>query len=153
MVDKEIFLVLGKNLHKERYRIIHEFIKFSLIGGIGMFIDLSITYIAKDIWMLPFYIARTVGFIFALTNNFLLNRRFTFANARQGSISKQYVLFFVISIIGFSVNWTISVCLYNNLAFFNFHYLLASFLGIIGGLTINFLGNKFITFNKACPTA
>jgi len=153
MAYKDFFLVSGENLHNKKYRIIFEFIKFSLIGGIGMFIDLSITYIAKDMWMLPFYIARVVGFIFALTNNFLLNRRFTFANAREGSIVKQYVSFFVISIIGFSVNWTISVCLYNNLPFFNSHYLLASFLGIIGGLTINFLGNKFITFNKIYSTA
>lgn len=118
-----------------------------------MFIDLSITYIAKDICMLPFYIARTAGFAFALTNNFILNRRFTFANAREGNIAKQYVSFFVISIIGFSINWTISVCLYNNVPFFNTHYLLASFLGIIGGLTVNFLGNKFFTFNKLCLRA
>lgn len=140
------YLLHVKRLYEYKFKTLFEFIKFSLIGCLGMFIDLSFIYIAKDIWLLPFYIARAVGFIFALTNNFLLNRRFTFATTREDNIAKQYMSFFVISILGFSVNWLISVYLYHTLPFFNSHYLIASFLGVIGGLTVNFTGNKFITF-------
>ncbi|MCK4464064.1 MAG: GtrA family protein [Candidatus Omnitrophica bacterium] len=140
------YLLHVKRLYEYKFKTLSEFIRFSLIGCSGMFIDLSFTYIAKDICLLPFYFARAIGFIFALTSNFLLNRRFTFANAREGNIAKQYMSFFVISILGFSINWLISVYLYHTLPFFNSHYLIASFLGILGGLTVNFTGNKFITF-------
>jgi len=140
------YLLHLKRLYEYKFKTLFEFIKFSLIGFLGMCVDLSFIYIAKDIWLLPFYIARAVGFVFALTSNFLLNRRFTFANAREGSLAKQYISFFVICILGFFVNWLISVYLYYNLPFFYSHYLIASFLGVLGGLTVNFTGSKFIVF-------
>jgi dolichol-phosphate mannosyltransferase len=135
-----------KRLYEYKFRTLFEFITFSMIGSLGMCIDLSFTYVAKDIWLFPFYIARAVGFVFALTSNFLLNRRFTFANAKKGRLAKQYVSFFMTCIVGFLVNWLISVYLYYHLPFFNSHYLVASFLGVLGGLTVNFAGSKFIVF-------
>jgi dolichol-phosphate mannosyltransferase len=140
------YLLHLKRLYEYKFKTLFEFIKFSLIGFLGMCVDLTFIYIAKDVWLLPFYIARAIGFIFALTSNFLLNRRFTFANAREGNLAKQYISFFVICILGFFVNWLISVCLYYNLPFFYSHYLIASFLGVLGGLTVNFTGSKFIVF-------
>jgi dolichol-phosphate mannosyltransferase len=140
------YLLHLKRLYEYKFKVLFEFVKFSLIGFLGMCVDLTFTYVAKDIWLLPFYIARAVGFVFALTSNFLLNRRFTFANAREGNLAKQYIRFFVICILGFFVNWLISVYLYYNLPFFYSHYLIASFLGVLGGLTVNFTGSKFIVF-------
>jgi len=140
------YLIHLKRLYEYKFKTLCEFIRFSFIGFLGMCVDLTLTYIAKDIWLLPFYIARAVGFVFALTSNFLLNRRFTFANARAGSLARQYICFFVICLLGFFINWLISVYLYYNLPFFYSHYLVASFLGILGGLTVNFTGSKFIVF-------
>lgn len=146
MKEQMKYLLHLKRLYEYKFKALFEFVKFSLIGSLGMCIDLSLTYVAKDMWLLPFYIARAVGFVFALTSNFLLNRRFTFANAKEGRLAKQYLSFFAICILGFFVNWLISVYLYYHLSFFNSHYLIASFLGVLGGLTVNFAGSKYIVF-------
>lgn len=140
------YLLHLKRLYEYKFKTLCEFIKFSIVGCSGMLIDLLFTYIAKDIWLLPFYIARVIGPILALTNNFFLNRRFTFANARAGNMGWQYASFVIVCIVGFLVNWLISVRLYHTVPFFASHYLIASFAGILGGLTVNFLGSKFVAF-------
>ena len=95
---------------------------------------------------IPYRISRALSFFFALTSNFSLNRRYTFSNARGGNLIKQYVTFFLVCLIGFAINWSISVYLYENVPFFHVHYLIAAFIGIMGGMIINFLGSKFFAF-------
>jgi len=140
------YLVHLKRLYEHKFTTLSQFIKFSMVGCAGMCVDLSLTYVAKSTWLLPFYVARVVGFVFALTLNFLLNRRFTFPKARARAATAQYVMFFGVCLLGLFVNWLTSVSLYYAIPFFNTHYLIASFVGILMGLTVNFTGSKFIAF-------
>ncbi|HNU91658.1 MAG TPA: GtrA family protein [Spirochaetota bacterium] len=123
-----------------------QFLTFSIIGTIGMVVDLLFVFLAYDVAGVPFRIARVVGFIVALTTNFALNRRFTFRDKNNGNLIRQYSLFFVICSIGFLINWVISVSLFEQTTFFHEHYLLAAFFGSMGGLAINFTGSKYIAF-------
>lgn len=148
------YLLHLKRLFEYKYKIPAEFIKFCLIGGTGMIVDLTFVFISMQIFsnvvIIPqsfhFRIARVIGFVFALTSNFLLNRRFTFAKANTGNIYRQYATFFIVSLIGFGVNWSISVYLNETTLFFNAHYLIAALMGILAGTLINFTGSKFIVF-------
>ncbi len=149
------YLIHIKRLFEYKYKTLAEFIKFCLIGGSGMVVDLTCVYFSMQLFMnlglvpkeVQFRIARVIGFVFAVTSNFLLNRRFTFLTAERGKFHKQYLSFFLVSFLGFTVNWFISVYLYENYVSFNDHYLLAAFIGIIGGTTINFMGSKLFVFN------
>lgn len=148
------YLLHVKRLFEYKYKIPAEFIKFCLIGGSGMIVDLTFVFLSMQIFLnidaIPqsfhFRIARVIGFVFALTSNFLLNRRFTFAKANTGNIYRQYATFFIVSLIGFTVNWSISVYLNETTLFFNAHYLIAALMGILAGTLINFTGSKFIVF-------
>lgn len=148
------YLIHIKRLFEYKYKTLAEFTKFCLIGGSGMMVDLTFVYLSMQIFMISgmvpklfqFRIARVIGFIFAVTTNFLLNRRFTFSRAEQGNIYRQYMSFFMVSLIGFTVNWFVSVYLYEHVAFFNTHYLIAAFMGILGGIAINFTGSKLFVF-------
>jgi len=142
-----LYLIHVWRLFRFKFRTLSEFIVFSLIGASGMVVDLTFVFISYDLLNLQFRIARAIGFVFALTSNFLLNRKYNFPKNGHG-IVKQYISFFIVSLLGFSVNWTISVYLYETSKFFNRYYLLAAFLGIIGGLFINFFGSKFFVFKK-----
>ena len=150
------YLIHIKRLFEYKYKTLAEFIKFCLIGGFGMLVDLTFVYLAMQIFMIfgmipkmfQFRIARVIGFVFAVTANFLLNRKFTFSRAEEGNIYRQYLSFFVVSLIGFTVNWFVSVYLYEHIAFFNAHYLIAAFVGILGGTIINFMGSKLFVFKR-----
>lgn len=146
--EQLLYIMHLMRLFNFKYRGLSEFIRFSLIGVSGTIVDLTFVYIAKDLLSLPFRMARVVGFIFALTSNFFLNRKFTFPHAGRDNMIRQYISFFSVCLAGFSINWFISVYLYEHLQFFHNYYLLAAFIGTLGGLMINFCGSKFLVFAR-----
>jgi dolichol-phosphate mannosyltransferase len=150
------YLIHIKRLFEYKYKTIAEFIKFCLIGSSGMVVDLAIVYLSMQTFIISdiipnpyrFRIARITGFAFAVTTNFLLNRKFTFQGASRGNIRLQYLSFFIVSILGFLVNFSISVYLHEHIAFFNKYYLIAALMGILGSTLINFAGSKFFVFKQ-----
>ena len=89
------------------------------------------------------YIANSTGFICAATTNWLLNRIWTF-QSHDPQISRQYLLFLAISLIGLGINNGI-IYLLADRGKLNFYL---SKLLAIGVVTIwNFLMNFFFTFN------
>ena len=142
------YLIHLKRLAQYKYPLRTQFIIFSLIGSSGMMVDLSTVFFMKEFVSLPFRISRVAGFILAVTTNFLLNKKFTFPELSKGTKYKQYIKFIIISLFGFSINWLISVYLVENVSYFmsGYMFLLASFIGILGGLVINFSGSKFYIF-------
>lgn len=147
MKQQALYLIHIWRLFRFKFRTLSEFVVFSLIGASGMVVDLTFVFISYDIMDIPFRSSRAIGFIFALTSNFMLNRKFNFPKSGHGLIN-QYIRFFAVSLAGFALNWTISVYLYDTKEFFHRYYLLAAFLGIVGGLAVNFLGSKFFVFRK-----
>ena len=147
MKQQVLYLIHIWRLFKYKHRTLSEITAFLIVGSSGMAIDLISVFLSYDILNIPFRIARVIGFLFALTSNFLLNRRFTFLKNGH-SIIKQYIRFFVVCLTGFALNWTISVYLYDKYNFFHAYYLLAAFLGIAGGFIINFTGSKIFVFRK-----
>ncbi len=147
MKQQALYLIHIWRLFRFKFRTLSEFVVFSMIGACGMVVDLTFVFISYDIMQIPFRSARAIGFVFALTSNFLLNRKFNFPKSGHGLIH-QYIRFFAVSLAGFALNWTISVYLYDTKEFFHRYYLLAAFLGIVGGLAVNFLGSKFFVFRK-----
>jgi dolichol-phosphate mannosyltransferase len=131
-----------------KYYKLSECIKFGLVGTSGMIIDLSCVHISYGLFDIPFRIARITGFVLAVTTNFFINRKLTFTQAKNKNIHRQYIEFFAICIVGFAVNWCFSVWLFENTSFFNQHYIIASFLGVVCGFIVNFTGSKILVFRK-----
>ncbi|MCP4177983.1 MAG: glycosyltransferase family 2 protein [bacterium] len=142
------YLIHVKRLFEFKYESFSELIKFGIIGCTGIVVNLFFVFIAFDLISLPYELALVVGFIIALSTNFLLNRRFTFKHAHRGDFFKQYAGFFITCLIGFAINWLISVYLFEHIQFFRHYYLFTTFLGIICGMVFNFLGSKFFVFKK-----
>ena len=135
-------------LFNYKYHIIAEMFRFGIVGLLGMVIDLSCVRIAFGSFDIPFRYSRIIGFVIALTFNFFLNKKFNFKKAKQRNTYLQYGEFLAVCLAGFSVNWLISVGLFERFAFFNTHYLVASFFGVLGGFVVNFCGSKFLVFRK-----
>lgn len=166
-----LYLMHIWRLFRFKYRTMGEFLVFSMIGTSGMIIDLTFIHISYKLllWVMGrgyikapdyalnllstnpdgvmFRTALVIGFVFALTSNFLLNRFFNFRRTST-HIVRQYARFFIVSIAGFMVKWYISVYLFETNPFFRKYYLIAAFLGIMGGLVINFTGSKLFVFRN-----
>lgn len=80
-----------------------KFFKFGLVGFTGLVIDFAITWICKEKLGLNKYVANGFGFLFGVTNNYFLNKYFTFDN-HNPEIGLQFLSFLIIAVIGFSIN-------------------------------------------------
>jgi putative flippase GtrA len=120
--------------------MIFKFLKFGIVGFLGLVIDFSITFLLKEKLKVHRYISSSVGFTISASSNYLLNRLWTFESSNP-RVLVEYSTFIIISFIGLVIN---------NLFLYIFEkkqrFYLAK-LFAIGVTTIwNFLANYYFTF-------
>ncbi len=80
------------------------FLKFATVGVIGMFVDLSILTLSRELLGLPLELALGLGFTVAVLSNFIWNRLWTFPESRQRPLASQMGQFVVVNIVGLGIN-------------------------------------------------
>jgi putative flippase GtrA len=88
----------------QRPREFERFLKFAIVGAIGMVVDLTTLTICHEYLHLPLELAVAVGFTVAVISNFTWNRLWTFPESRERPIRGQLAQFFVINAIGLGIN-------------------------------------------------
>ena len=118
------------------------FIKFAVVGFSGMVIDFAVTWLFKERLKANKYIANSVGFIAAATNNYILNRVWTF-KSHDENIPREFFSFFTVSVVGLMINNLIIYLLTDKL---NVKFYFAKLIAI--GVTViwNFFANYLVTF-------
>src|SRR5260370_8094253 len=89
-------------------RELERFIKFFVVGMIGLTIDLTMTNLMLQFVFkpqpnneLPAQIANGIGFTLAVISNFILNRYWTYPDSQSRRIILQLGQFFILNILGF----------------------------------------------------
>jgi putative flippase GtrA len=119
------------------------FIRFGIVGMSGMIIDFSTTWLCKEKLKINKYIANSTGFICAMTNNYLLNRYWTFEST-DNHIAIQFSKFLLVSLIGLAINNSLLYLLIKNTKF-NFYLLKLFVIGIV--FIWNYFANMLYTFH------
>lgn len=122
-----------------------KFLKFGVVGFSGMIVDFGITWLLKEKAHINKFISNSVGFIMAATNNYLWNRIWTFQSTNE-EISREYLSFFITSLIGLGINNLILYLLANKLKW-NFYFSKLCAIAVV--MIWNFVMNLMVTF----PTA
>ena len=123
--------------------ILLKFIKFGLVGFTGMILDFGITYLLKEKARIHKYVANSLGFISAATNNYFLNRIWTF-NSDDPQVMVQYTKFVLIAITGLGINNLVIWLLSDKIGKLNFY--IAKFIAIVVVFVWNFSMNYLFTF-------
>jgi len=76
------------------------FLKFALVGASGTVIDVVLLSVLVKGFHVSDQIANTVSYSVGVINNFLLNRFWTFPEARQKSVLTQFGQFAAINVVG-----------------------------------------------------
>ncbi len=144
---KEIFYYLKNLLGYWSYRrkVINEFFKFALVGFIGTIINLLVLYSFTEFLKIYYLISAVFAFIISATNNFILNKIWTFKENIKHKFLNKYFKFLFVSIAALLVNLFF---LYIFTEFLEIYYLVSQVFAIGISLIINFLGNKIWTFKK-----
>ena len=96
----------------QRPREFTRFLKFAIVGAIGMVVDLTTMTIAHEWFGAPLPLAVAIGFTLAVISNFTWNRLWTFPESRTRHISGQLAQFFVINAIGLAINEVVMAALH-----------------------------------------
>jgi putative flippase GtrA len=119
-----------------------KFVKFCLVGFSGVFVDFGFTFFFKEIVKLQKYVANAIGFTFAATTNYLLNRIWTF-QSHNPRVALEFSRFFIIALIGLGINSAI-IWLMNGKFKVNFY--LSKLVATAIVTLWNFLINAYFTF-------
>lgn len=135
------------------YANLLQLLSFLAVGLTGVVVDVAA--LAVLLLVLPIAPARALAIWVAMTWNFALNRRFTFAKARDGSWWRAYLGFCGSCLLGALVNWSVSMSLCKMLTLFASHRMLAAVLGAVSGAAWNYLLCRHFVFRerKASPVA
>lgn len=119
-----------------------KFLKFCVVGVSGTAIDFGLTWLCKEIFKIPKFLANAIGFVVAATNNYILNRIWTWGSTSD-QVGVEYVKFFTVSLIGLGLN-TLILYIFNEKLKFNFYLSKVFATGVV--MLWNFFANNFFTF-------
>ncbi len=146
--EQILYLAHLYRLYSYRHEKLVQFIEFGLIGASGVPVNLLFVYLTYDVLSLPYSTALVVGFIFAVTSNYILNKLITFSRSKPANTAVQYLQFVVTCLLGLAINMAVSLSLYNNIRFFHRYYIVTSLIGILAGMIFNFTGSRLFVFRK-----
>jgi putative flippase GtrA len=119
-----------------------KFIKFSLVGFSGVFVDFGTTFICKEVLKIQKYVANTCGFALAATTNYFMNRVWTF-HSTNPNVMLEFTRFFIIALIGLFINlliiWTMT-------GKFKVNFYVSKLVATLLVTLWNFLINAYYTF-------
>jgi putative flippase GtrA len=120
-----------------------QLIKFGAVGGSGYVVNLAVFALLAEVLGVHHLIAAVGAFCVAVTNNFLLNRHWTFA-AGAGATTFQAPRFFTVSIGALMINL---IALQILVTVADLDNLPAQALAVAIAMPFNFIGNKVWTFS------
>jgi putative flippase GtrA len=121
-----------------------QLLRFALVGISGYAVNLVVFSLLVGPADLDHRVAATGAFLVAVTNNFLLNRQWTFRVGRGGRrVHHQALRFLLVSLAGFLVNLAVLELLVVGL---DVAELPAQAIAVAVAMPVNFLGNRQWTF-------
>lgn len=135
------------NLQARLQRAVGQFWKYCLVGASGFIVNLMVFSVMVSVFDVHYWLAGTVSFGVAVTNNFVLNRYWTFGSSER-DIFSQATRFLVISVTSWALNMLLLRLFIED---GNFNQYVAQTLAIGMVTVLNFTGNKLWSFRQ--PTA
>jgi len=139
----------GSNMIKKllRSKIANQFVKFCIVGFIGTAIDFGILNLGVLVFKWNVYLAAAIAFVIAASNNFMMNKHWTFLENSKGSkAAQQYFQYLIVSVGGLLLNLGIMYVLIENIhLWYNWAKVFATAIVIMW----NFSLNKYWTFKSS----
>lgn len=121
-----------------------KFLKFCIVGSLGLGIDFGITFLSKEKARWNKYVSNSLGFIAAASSNFFFNKFWTFNDSDPDQLI-QYSKFILIALIGLAINNLIIYILINK---WEAKFYRAKLIAVGVVVLWNFVANYNFTFTS-----
>jgi putative flippase GtrA len=126
-------------------RLSVQFLRFGIVGIAGFLVDTAVLYAA--IWAgAGLYGGRVLSYLAAASFTFAFNRIWTFRGAPGAPWGRQWLLFLLVNVIGFALNWGTYAALVASLPLVAAYPVLGVAAGSVAGLGGNFLASRAFVF-------
>lgn len=125
------------------------FFKFGIIGTAGFVVDSLVLLFGTKILNIDPYSARVISYLCAATTTWAGNRFFTFSDRPKADIAKQWVVFLVLNLVGFAVNYSVYALLVANYDYIHANPVWAVAAGSLAGMVINYVASTRFIFPRA----
>jgi dolichol-phosphate mannosyltransferase len=122
----------------------YQLVRFTCVGASGYAVNLAVFAASVHLLAIDYRLAAGIAFLVAVTNNFLLNRHWTF-DARDGHAGFQAARFFTVSLAAFAFNLLFLLVLVDG---FQATKVPAQAVAIVIATPVSFLGNKLWSFRR-----
>jgi len=124
---------------------LEEFIKFAIVGGSGVFVNMGLLYILTRFFSIRLEIASPIAIEVSILSNFTLNNLWTFKkrNTHVTFWTRLFRYHLVTGLAGI-VNYLVLLLLVNS---FGLHDMLSNLIGILIGTIITYSLNSLWTWN------
>jgi putative flippase GtrA len=119
-----------------------QLVRFGLVGGVGFVLNLAVYTLCVHVLHVAYQPAYALAWLVGVTNNFVLNRHWTF-DASAGRVHFQAVRFFTVSLIAAAFGLLFLTLL---VEVGGFAKVPAEALAVAASMPLNFLGNKLWSF-------
>jgi len=132
-----------------RWLTLQQFVRFGLVGVAGAIVDVATVYATMA--ELGLYVSALVAYFAAVTTTWALNRAWTFAGRRSGSLLRQWALFVAANGVGFVLNRGTFFLLVLLVPACARHPVIAILAGVGAGMFANFNLSRTIVFRQHPP--
>lgn len=123
-----------------------QLVRFAVVGGTGFVVNLAVFTVLVHLAGQDYRLANVAAYLVAVTNNFALNRRWTFRHdAAGGHAGFQALRFFAVSLAAQVVSLAILEAL---VVWADAPKLGAQAVAVAAATPLNFLGNKLWSFSR-----
>ena len=123
---------------------LEEFIKFAMVGGTGVFVNMGLLFMLTRYLSVQLEIASPVAIEVSILSNFILNNAWTFSKRDiQVSFWSRLIRYHLVTGLAGVVNYLVLLLLVN---LFGLHDLISNLIGITCGMFINFFLNSLWTW-------
>lgn len=85
-------------------KIIKQFLKFGVVGGLAFFIDYFLLMFLTTVIGLNYLISAPISFSVSLIFNYICSMKYVFEGREDLSKKKEFIIFLILSLIGLGIN-------------------------------------------------
>lgn len=118
-----------------------QLIRFAAVGVTGYVVNLAAFAVCLHLLGIDYRLSAVLAYVVSVTNNFWLNRHWTFS-AREGRAMHQGLRFFAVSLVTFGFSYAVLVILVSG----GMSKDISQAISIAAGMPLNFIGQKLWSF-------
>lgn len=148
--QQEKYIVTMQKTIKNRINkdFIIRFVKFGVVGGSGLFVNMFLLWLCKDLLGLPLTIASLIAIGVSILTNFILNNYWTWKDNEQNqkyTFFHRMLRYYISASFSAIINY-VALIMLTELA--GIYYLISNLIGIGLGTIFNFGLGEFWVFKK-----